>query len=197
MIEVVALLTAYAIGSIPFAFLIATKLAGVDVRRVGSGNLGAANVYRTTRPALGFLVFGLDATKGVASVLAAQAFGLALPLQAASGVAAVAGHIWPVWFGTRGGKGVAAASGAFFVLAPTPTVVAAGIFAAAVAVTRYVSLGSIAASASLPLLTYLTDAAVSVVSAASVSAILIIARHRSNLARLRAGTERKLGEPLV
>ena len=193
--DLVALVTAYGIGSIPFAFLIARRIAGVDVRRTGSGNVGAANVYRTTSPALGFAVLGLDAAKGMVSVVTAQAIGLAT--QAASGVAAVTGHIWPLWLGSRGGKGVTTASGAFLVLAPTATILAAVVFGFVVTATRYVSLGSIAAGAALPILTYFTDTAPSVVSPAAASAVLVIARHRSNLACLHAGTERRLGQRLA
>ena len=197
MVDLVSLVTAYGIGSIPFAFLVARRIAGVDVRRTGSGNVGAANVYRTTGPSLGLVVLGLDAAKGMVSVVAAQAIGAGLAVQASSGVAAVAGHIWPLWLGSRGGKGVAMASGAFLVLVPTATILAATVFGLVVAATRYVSLGSIVAGASLPIVAYLTDTAPTVVSAATASAVLIIARHRSNLARLHAGTERRLGQRLA
>src|SRR3954470_15212161 len=135
----------YAIGSVPFAFLVARR-AGIDVRVSGSGNVGAANVLRTSGTALGVAAMALDMSKGAASVLAAQTAAGSIGVMAAAGAAAVVGHVYPVWLRFRGGKGVAVAAGVFGVLAPLATLAAALVFVATVWSTRLVSLGSIAAT---------------------------------------------------
>jgi len=118
--------------------------------------------------------------------------GTAAPV--AAGVAAIIGHVYPVWLRFQGGKGVATACGVFWALAPVATALAAGIFLLVVWITRYVSLGSIVATAILPPLTWLTNEPTPVVTGALVAALLVVERHRSNLVRLQAGTERRLGQ---
>src|SRR4029079_4305246 len=115
------ILLGYAIGSVPFAFLVARRV-GIDVRVAGSGNVGAANVLRTSGASLGVTVMALDISKGVASVVAAYATVGTVPTMAAGGAAAVIGHIYPVWLRFHGGKGVAVAAGVFAVLAPVATI---------------------------------------------------------------------------
>ena len=184
----------YLVGTIPFALLLARGAAGRDVRLAGSGNVGAANVFRTTRTSLALAVMALDIAKGCAVVLFAERMGAGEAARVATGFAAVAGHIYPVWLKFRGGKGVATACGVFGVLSPVATVVAATAFVAVVWVTRYVSLGSVVATVLLPPLTYLTEAPGPVTIGAFAVATLIVYRHRSNLAQLQAGTEWRLGQ---
>jgi len=139
------ILIGYAVGSVPFAFLLARR-AGIDVRVAGSGNVGAANVLRTSGTHLGVTVMALDITKGLAAVLAAHAAAGSMPPAAAAGAAAIVGHIYPVWLRFHGGKGVAVAAGVFAVLAPIATVAAAAVFLCTVWATRVISLGSVAAT---------------------------------------------------
>ena len=139
------ILLGYAVGSVPFAFLLARR-AGIDVRVAGSGNVGAANVLRTSGTPLGVTVMALDISKGVATVLAAYAAAGSPRTMAAAGAAAVIGHIYPVWLRFHGGKGVAVAAGAFAVLAPLATLIAAAVFFSTVWLTRIISLGSVVAT---------------------------------------------------
>jgi glycerol-3-phosphate acyltransferase PlsY len=187
------ILLGYALGSVPFAFLVARR-AGIDVRVAGSGNVGAANVVRTSGLSLGVTVMALDMIKGAATVLAAYAAVGTVPPMAAAGAAAVVGHIYPVWLRFHGGKGVAVAAGVFAILAPVATVLATAVFVAAVVSTRVVSLGSVAATVALPPAAWLVGAPTSVVVAAIGSASLILFRHRSNVRRIASGTERRFGD---
>lgn len=187
------ILFGYAVGSVPFAFLVARR-AGVDVRVTGSGNVGAANVLRTSGAALGVVAMALDISKGAATVLTAQATAGTVSAMAAAGAAAVVGHIYPVWLRFHGGKGVAVAAGAFSVLAPFATLAAVFVFVSAVWLTRLVSLGSIAATLTLPSVAWLSGAPPEVLAAATATATLILFRHRSNLRRLFARSERRIGE---
>ncbi len=191
----------YLLGSIPWSYLIVRLIKGTDVRRVGSGNVGATNVLRTAGKGAGLAALALDAAKGVAAVLIASRLGLAPVWVGASAVAVVLGHVFPVFLGFRGGKGVATAAGALGTLAPWALLAAVVVFAAVVAVTRYVSLGSICAVFVFPLALWLgnragwpavTDNAI--VGAAAVVAALIVIKHQSNLRRLLAGTERRVGQ---
>jgi acyl phosphate:glycerol-3-phosphate acyltransferase len=188
-----ALLFGYGLGSIPFAFLVARAAGGVDVRAAGSGNVGAANVLRTTRPWAGLLAAALDVAKGSAAVWLAGALGGSDAGRAAAGVAAVIGHIYPVWLRFQGGKGVAVACGVFGPLAPLATLMAVALFGLAVAVTRYISVGSLVAVLTLPALLGATGGTRAVVYAGMTIATLILFRHRANLRRLMARTEWRLG----
>ncbi|MDH4064963.1 MAG: glycerol-3-phosphate 1-O-acyltransferase PlsY, partial [Acidobacteriota bacterium] len=179
----------------PLGFLLARSRAGVDLRRVGSGNVGAANVYRSAGRWLGVLVMLVDMAKGAGGVLAARVLlSGGADLAALAGLGAVIGHVYPVWLRFVGGKGVAVACGVFAVLAPIATLSAAACFLVATWVTRYVSLGSVLASMALPLVEW-TRAGVEPVSVvATAASVLIIFRHRGNLARIARGTERRLGQ---
>jgi glycerol-3-phosphate acyltransferase PlsY len=188
------ILLAYLLGSIPFALLVARRVGGVDLRAMGSGNVGAANVLRTTSKSVAAMVLMLDVGKGAAAVAAARLAGAGDAGTAGAAVAAVAGHIYPIWLRLRGGKGVAVACGAFAVLAPIATAVAAAIFVVAVWATRYVSLGSVLASGSLVPLTDASGAPRAVTAAAAGAAALVIFRHRGNLVRVVRGTERRIGD---
>lgn len=182
----------YLAGSVPFAFLLARR-AGIDVRLAGSGNVGAANVLRTTGAWRAVAVMALDVAKGAAAVALVHVAAGGASLAALTGAAAVVGHIYPVWLRFHGGKGVAVAAGAFSVLAPLATGIAAVLFLVIVWATRYVSLGSIAATIALPPVAWWAGAPRGVVGTAAATAGLIVFRHRANLRRLRLGTERRMG----
>ena len=187
-----SVLLGYLAGSVPFAFLLARR-AGIDVRIAGSGNVGATNVLRTAGAWRGVLVMTLDVAKGAAAVLVAGAATGAAPVVALTGAAAVVGHIYPVWLRFHGGKGVAVAAGVFSILAPAATAIAASLFLVTVWLTRYVSLGSVAATLALPPAAWLAGAPRAVVLAAAATGALILFRHRANLRRLYSGTERRMG----
>lgn len=187
-------LCGYLLGSIPFAFLVARRRGGLDLRVSGSGNVGAANVQRLTGTRLGLVVLALDVAKGSTAVWLAHTVGGGEGVRATAGVAAIVGHVYPVWLGFRGGKGVAVACGVFSMLAPAVTAAAVVVFAAVVWMTRYVSLGSVVATVTVPPAAYFSGASSAIVAAASAVALLIVVRHRSNFARMRAGAERRLGE---
>jgi glycerol-3-phosphate acyltransferase PlsY len=193
MTTAIVLLIAYLLGAIPFALLITRWRRGIDVRRVGSGNPGAANVWRNAGPALGLSVLVLDCAKGAAAVMIAWAAGLDRQGQAVAGLVAVAGHVWPVWLKFRGGKGVATAAGAFTVLTPWAMGVATLVFAATVVVTRYVSLGSLLGALALALAAAAFHEPWFMVAAAGTAALVVIFRHRENIARLWRGTELRVG----
>ena len=188
------LLLGYLTGSVPFAFLLA-RPAGVDLRVAGSGNVGAANVLRTAGARRAALVMILDVAKGVLAVAIAQLANAGSATIAATGAAAVLGHVYPVWLRFHGGKGVAVAVGVFAMLAPLATVIVIALFLLVVRVTRFISLGSVAATVALPPAAWLTGAPPIVVVTAMATASLIVFRHRGNISRLRAGTERRMGAP--
>ena len=185
-------LAAYLIGSIPFALILARRW-GADLRQVGSGNLGAANVMRASGVGAGVLVAALDIAKGAASVWMAERVGGDAALPAAAGLAAIVGHVYPVWLRFRGGKGVATACGVFSMLTPLAVPPALAIFAVVVWLTQYVSLGSVLASMALPPIAYALGSPAPAVTAAGAAAALIVFRHRSNVSRMWMGTERRVG----
>lgn len=186
------ILLGYLAGSVPFAYLLARR-AGIDVRFAGSGNVGAANVMRTTGTRRAVVVMALDVAKGALAVALASLVHAGVTLTALAAAAAVVGHIYPVWLRFHGGKGVAVAAGVFGVLMPIATAVAAALFLVIVWVTRYVSLGSIAATLALPPAAWITGEPVAAVIAAAGTGALILFRHRGNIRRLREGTERRMG----
>jgi acyl phosphate:glycerol-3-phosphate acyltransferase len=188
-----AIVLAYLIGSIPFALMLARRWAAIDLRSVGSGNLGAANVMRASGVTAGVLVAVLDMAKGAASVWLAARVSTGAAVPAAAGLAAIVGHIYPIWLRFRGGKGVATACGVFTVLTPLAIPPALAIFAVVVWLTKYISLGSVVASIALPPLAYALGSSAPSVLAAIAASIIIVFRHRSNVLRLRTGTERRLG----
>ncbi len=188
-----AILAAYLIGSIPFALILARRWGAGDLRRTGSGNLGAANVMRASGVTAGLLVAALDMAKGAVSVWLAGRLSANPAAPAAAGLAAILGHIYPLWLRFRGGKGVATACGVLLVLTPPAVPPAFAIFATVVWLTRYISLGSLLASLALPPIAYAIGSPAPAVVGAVASAALIVFRHRSNLARLWTGTERRLG----
>jgi acyl phosphate:glycerol-3-phosphate acyltransferase len=195
-----AVLFGYLIGSIPFGYLIVRMRYGADIRESGSGGTGATNVSRRAGKIAGLLTLLLDAAKGVAAVLLARLLvseGSSAWVISISAVAALLGHIFPVWLKFRGGKGVATGLGMMAVLAPFPTIIAALAFVVTVLLTRYVSLGSMVAAAILPIVVLVFSAIrvtaidSSIFIAALLGAVLIVWAHRQNVARLLAGTESK------
>jgi acyl phosphate:glycerol-3-phosphate acyltransferase len=187
------LIVGYGVGSLPLGYLIAMRVKRIDLRTVGSRNVGAANAFRTAGLRLALLVICVDVAKGAGSVLIASRVTPGNVGAVAAGVAAVVGHAYPVWLRFRGGKGVATACGAFWVLAPLATTLAGVLFVATVWAKRYVSLGSLVATVALPPLAWMTSAPATVVVGGVVAALFIVERHRGNLARLFQGTERRLG----
>jgi glycerol-3-phosphate acyltransferase PlsY len=193
MNTVLAVVLAYLVGSIPFAYLL-SRQQGIDLRHAGSGNVGASNVLRTTGVRAAVLAMVLDGVKGTAAVLMAQLLSAGAVASAAAACASVVGHVYPIWLRFRGGKGVATAAGAFAVLAPEALGVAACVFLVAVIVTRFISLGSIAGALTLALIAAISDVPGVVAIGATASTLIIVYRHRDNLARLAAGTERRIGQ---
>jgi glycerol-3-phosphate acyltransferase PlsY len=185
----------YLLGSIPFGFILLRIFRGQDVRRTGSGNIGATNVARSS-PTLGLLTLILDALKGVAAVELARAF---FPgrnvLAGVAALFAILGHMFPVWLKFRGGKGVATGLGSFAILAPKTILVMVGVFVAVVLVFRRVSLGSIVAVALFPFLAWLLhdyDSSPQILVLMATASVFIVARHHQNIRRLLVGTEPRL-----
>ena len=199
MTQIIVLIVAYLIGSIPFGYLIVRTMSGGDIRQTGSGGTGATNVSRRAGKAAGVLTLLLDALKGAAAVLIAQTVAGNDWIKAAAAIAVIVGHIFPVWLGFRGGKGVATGVGVFLVLAPIALLCAGIVFVSIVFFTRYVSLGSITAAALIPLFVWLQNVFVEPVAdlrplltAAVVGALLILVAHRGNIERLARGTESQI-----
>jgi glycerol-3-phosphate acyltransferase PlsY len=192
--ELVALSAAYVIGSVPFAIVLVRIFRGVDVRTQGSGNAGATNVLRTAGKALAIGTMLLDVGKGVLAVVLMRSVTYDARWMGAAAVFVTLGHIFPVWFSFRGGKGVATVVGSFGVLAPGAVLAVVGVFVLVVAATRFVSLGSITAACLLPLaMRLLFQAPDAEVVAAAATTFLLVVSHRANIQRLMDGTERRLG----
>jgi len=181
---------AYLLGSIPFGYILVRRSEGKDIRSLGSGNIGATNVYRRNR-IYGILTYLLDAGKGYLAVLMAGWLGGGIEWQAAAAFAAIAGHIFSVWLGFKGGKGVSTGCGAYLALSPAALLTTLVIFVIIAALTKYVSAASIAATAIFPALAYLYREPVPVILWGGLGASLIIARHHQNIRRLLSGTETK------
>ena len=187
------IVTAYLIGSIPFSFLVARAFGVADVRRVGSGNVGATNVLRSAGRGAAVVALSLDVAKGALADAIALRLAPGHPvLPAVAAGAAVVGHVYPIWLGLRGGKGVATGLGAFAVLEPVAALISMPIFGLTVATTHYASLGSVVGTASLAVLTLFFRGLDPVAIVAIATAALIVLRHRSNLRRILDGTERRL-----
>ena len=193
--SVLAVLAAYLVGALPVGWLVARALGVQDIRRHGSGNIGATNVLRTVGRVPAAVTLLADVLKGYLAVtLGARVGGGDPAVTAVATVAAVVGNCWSVFLGFRGGKGVATGLGALLCTVPLATLAALPVFVAVVATTRYVSLGSLLAAACVPLGAFLLRyPAPSTVAAVAVAAI-VVARHHANIARLRAGRESRLGQ---
>jgi glycerol-3-phosphate acyltransferase PlsY len=196
--SVVWIVLAYLLGSIPMGVLL-SRLKGQDPRKVGSGNIGATNVMRAAGKGLGAVTLLCDALKGFLPVWLAIEFGLSDRLVAAIGLAAFAGHIFPVYLKFKGGKGVATAVGVFLAFCWSAVLIDLVVFALVLTIWRYVSLGSIVAAGLMPFLLlflHLIGRAMplSYVVLSAIMAVLIIIKHRPNIVRLRAGTENRMGK---
>lgn len=194
------LAVAYLLGSIPFGYILVRIFRKEDIRATGSGNIGATNVARSGAKGLGILTLLLDLLKGVAAVKIAAHFAPGTPgfpsdLAVAAGIAAVLGHVFPVWLGFKGGKGVATALGVFLAIAPLAALCSLGVFIVVFAITRYVSLASILAAALMPLfcLLWMPDRSPVFVGGVIFLALLVIAKHHANIARLMQGKESRFG----
>lgn len=206
-------LGAYLLGSVPFGFL-AAKAKGMDIRSAGSGNIGATNAMRVLGKPAGISVLLLDALKGFAAVAwiapmiynliephhfgLAPGFAAALPavqmkVKVLAGVAAVLGHNYTCWLRFKGGKGIATTAGVYLALAPWPLLIALVVFILAIVLTRYVSVGSISAAVALPLAVYFTQGNDTLNIVTLVLGVMAVYKHKSNLQRLMAGTENRLG----
>ena len=192
---------AYLLGSVPFGVLVARLAAGVDPRKVGSGNIGASNVTRSAGKAAGAITLALDAAKAALPMFLGRALmsGLgASPAAAESwsvaiGLAAFAGHLWPVWLHFHGGKGVATALGVFLVLAPMPALLGLAAFALGFGATRIAAGGSLAGVAVAAIGTFMVHGVASLVPwAGLLVTALIVWRHRGNIRRLVEGSENKV-----
>lgn len=184
------IIASYLIGSIPFGFIIA-KMMGVDIRRHGSGNIGATNVWRTIGPGAGLAVLALDAAKGAAAVFIGRQAGLA-GVELLTGIAALVGHAFPVYLGFKGGKIIATAAGVLLALAPQVLLIAFTVFIAIVLVSRYVSLGSVGAALSVPLSMFLLHYSLLYNIFGGVLCLLAVLKHIPNIKRLAQGTESKI-----
>jgi glycerol-3-phosphate acyltransferase PlsY len=181
----------YLLGSIPFGLLL-TRAAGLpDIRRVGSGNIGATNVLRTGRKGLAIATLLLDGLKGAAAVLLGQWLFGGAPGALIGGLAAVSGHLFPVWLGFRGGKGVATGLGVLIAASPPVGLAAGAVWIVVVVLARMSSAAALAAFAAAPVLAALLDRGL--LPLALAVAVLVYLRHRANIARLLAGTEPKIG----
>jgi len=192
MTRIIVVVIAYLLGSIPFGYLIVRRKIGADVRQTGSGGTGATNVSRRAGKAAGVLTLLLDAAKGCAAVVIAKAVSGDDWIVAIAAIAALVGHIFPVWLGFRGGKGVATGVGIFSVLAPIALLCAGVIFITIVVTTRYVSLGSIIAAVLIPVFVWLQNGLGPLLTAAIVGAALIVFAHRGNIKRLASRTESQI-----
>ena len=184
----------YLLGSTPSGYLAGRWLKGIDLRDCGSGSTGATNVLRNVGKGPALVVFLLDVGKGALAVLLAKHFGLSDWVQVMAGLAALAGHIWPVWLGWKGGKAVATGLGMFLGLAWPVGLACFGLFMAVISIFRIVSLSSVVAAIGLPLLMLLAGQSVAYISVSLVASLMVLWRHRSNIQRLIAGTEPKIGQ---
>ena len=184
----------YLLGAIPSGYLAGRWLEGIDLRNCGSGSTGATNVLRNVGKVPALVVFLIDVGKGALAVLLTKAFGLNDWLQVLAGLAALAGHIWPIWLGFKGGKAVATGFGMFLGLAWPVGLACFGLFMAVISLFRIVSLASVVAALGLPLLMLAAGQSSAYISVSLVAALLVLWRHRSNVQRLVAGTEPRIGQ---
>ncbi|MDQ0058208.1 glycerol-3-phosphate 1-O-acyltransferase PlsY [Paenibacillus harenae] len=192
--EVIAVVLSYLLGSVSFSIVIAKWVKGIDIRQHGSGNAGATNTLRVLGKGPGILVFLLDIAKGVAAVWIGHALGGDNDwIPVLSGLAAIIGHNWPIWFKFKGGKGIATTVGVIATLAFVPALCAGIIAILSIVVTRYVSLGSLLFAGITPLLIASFYYSLPLFTASIVLCVFAFVRHRTNIVKLFQGTENKLG----
>lgn len=192
--EIALVVIAYLVGSVPTAYLLVRMAVGQDIRTRGSGNVGGTNALRTAGWRIGITVTLIDVVKGVLAVWLMRLYNPESGWVAAAVLAAVLGHCYPVWLKFRGGKGVATGFGAFLVVAPLSALAALGLWFVVLAIARWVSLASMVASAAFPLLLKLIDRPdLGTLAAVSVAAVVIVLRHVSNMRKIVAGEEARIG----
>ncbi|MBI4397263.1 MAG: glycerol-3-phosphate 1-O-acyltransferase PlsY [Elusimicrobia bacterium] len=182
-------IAAYLVGALPTAYIIAKWVKGVDIRRVGSGNPGATNVFRSIGKGPGLLTLFIDMLKGWLPVWLCMQYTAGSVAPLVVGLAAVAGHTWSPFLRFKGGKGVATSGGVFLALLPLATLISLGAFAAAFAVSKHVSVGSLAGAVTLPIAAFVSDGLSLHVALAVVLGLLILVRHIPNIRRLFKGQE--------
>jgi glycerol-3-phosphate acyltransferase PlsY len=194
MMPILALLAAYFIGGIPFGYFLVRWTTGRDVRSLGSGNIGATNVLRSTSRGLGFLTLALDIAKGWFAVwLAARLTGDSTFWMSAAALAVMAGHSYPVFLKFKGGKAVASFIGAFLYITPLPLLAVLAVFVIVVAYSKFISLGSIIAAGTFPFAVWLIEhPPLEVTLAALIAGVFIVYRHKANIVRIREGNENVL-----
>jgi len=204
---IIVAVVSYLLGSIPFGYVLVKLFRGQDIRESGSGNIGATNVARSGAKGLGLATLVLDAAKGLLAVFLAYLLAYyknlcatddvcipAMRLMATAALAAVLGHIFPVWLKFKGGKGVATALGVLILLCPKAVPIALAVFVVVVAATRYVSLGSILGAISAPVAAYLLGTRDwQILAPVAIISIIVVAKHHQNIGRLLAGTESRFG----
>jgi glycerol-3-phosphate acyltransferase PlsY len=195
MASFLILVASYLIGSIPVSYLVARCWKGIDIRNYGSGNVGMTNVWRNAGPAAGVLAWAGDFGKGVLAVLLAKHFG-GPALVASAGIAALVGHSWPVFLGFKGGKMVATFVGVIAAITLPVGLIAAAVWLAVVGLSGYVSVGSIVAVLSIPLLIWAFHLEWPYLVLGILIAVLVIYKHKSNIKRLASGTEPKIKRKL-
>ncbi len=195
-----ALLISYLVGSIPTAYLLIQRVKGIDIRSVGSGNVGATNALRVAGKGAGVAVFLLDAAKGVIAVRCLAPW-LVHPLtptvQLACGLMAVVGHTAPIFLGFKGGKGVATAIGVLLGVVPLIAGIGLVVWVLCFLLWRYVSVASLVAIVSVPVMQWLMHRQLSEIGLGVLLALLIVVRHQANIARLRQGTEHQFKRPMI
>jgi len=190
--EIIVVIFSYLLGSIPTGYIVGA-LAGVDIRKVGSGNIGATNVARVVGKKRGLLTLIADVGKGFIPVFVAGRLGLSHTAVALVAIAAFLGHLYPLFLKFRGGKGVATALGILLAIAPMATLVSMAVFAVVAVSSRLVSLGSIVAALTAPIMLWSLSYSPTVIATGVFLAVMITMRHRDNIQRLFAGTEPRFG----
>ena len=193
LLDIVAVVLSYLIGSVSFSIVIAKWVKGIDIRQHGSGNAGATNTLRVLGKGPAISVFALDIAKGILSVYLGNELGSNGWIPVFCGLAAIIGHNWPIWFRFKGGKGIATTIGVIATLAFFPALYAGIIAILAIVITRYVSLGSLIFAGLLPVFILLFQFTWPLISVSLAIAVFAFVRHRSNIVKLVQGTENKIG----
>ncbi|OUS77387.1 acyl-phosphate glycerol 3-phosphate acyltransferase [Paenibacillus sp. MY03] len=191
--DIIAVVLSYLLGSVSFSIVIARLVKGIDIRQHGSGNAGATNTLRVLGKGPGILVFLLDIAKGIAAIAIGYALSDGAWTPVLCGLAAIIGHNWPIWFRFKGGKGIATAVGVIATLAFFPALYAGIVAIGIIAITRYVSLGSLIFAALTPLFIIWLDFSWPLLAGALAICAFSFLRHRTNIVKLAQGTENKLG----
>ncbi len=190
---------AYMLGSIPWGFMIVKMSQGKDIREFGSGRIGTSNALRTAGLKAAVPVLALDISKGVVAVLMARAIADTPTAEVVAGLLVLAGHIWPVFLGFKGGRGIGTGAGGVAVIAPIPLIIGLGVFALVTGTTRLLSLGSLLSLSAMAILvwvqTMITDLSPTYLIYVGVGTAMVFWQHRDNIKRLLKGTERRLGRP--